>query len=79
VPSPVLDAHVDFPDQQGSLGRRLEARHQKPVVPPGIRAGNRAAGVPTQSVGYQPFPAERLVPVAADIATKRQVRDLFNR
>jgi hypothetical protein len=49
------------------------------VVAPGIGAGHRAAGIAAQSVGYQPFAAARLVPVAADIATKRQVRDLFRR
>ena len=78
-PSPVFDGYIDFGDQQGSLDGRLETRQQEPMVAPGIGAGHRAARVAAQAVGRQPFPAAGVAPVAADIATKLQVRDLFRR
>jgi hypothetical protein len=78
-PSSVLDGHVDFGDQQSALDGRLETRHKEPVVPPGIGAGHRAARVAAQAVGRQPFPAAGAAPVAADIATEDQARDLFRR
>ncbi len=78
-PSLVFDGYIDFGDQQGSFGGRLETRQQEPVVAPGIGAGHRAARVAAQAVGRQPFTAACAAPVAADIATKRQARDLFRR
>ena len=78
-PSLVFDGYIDFGDQQGSFDGRLETRQQKPVVSPSIGSCDRAARVAAQSIGYQPFPCDRVLPVAADIATERQVRDLFKR
>jgi hypothetical protein len=49
------------------------------VVAPGVGSGDRAAGIAAQAVGHQPFPGDRVLPDAADIATEDQVRDLFSR
>ena len=78
-PSLVFDGYIDLGDQQGAFDRRLPTRHQKPVVAPGVGSGEGAARVAAQSVGYQPFPGERVAPVAADSATELQVRDRFKR
>jgi hypothetical protein len=74
--SQVLDARIDFRHQQRTLHRGLEARHQETMVTPRVGAGNRAAGIPAETVGHQPFAANRFIPAAADIATQRQRRDL---
>lgn len=78
-PSQVVDAQVEFRNQQLSLDRRREARDQKSVIAACIRAGDGTAGVAAETVGHQPFAADRIVPVAADIATERQKRDLFRK
>jgi ribosomal protein S11 len=49
------------------------------VIAACIRAGDGTAGVAAETVGHQPFAADRIVPVAADIATERQKRDLFRK
>ena len=64
---------------RSALDGRLETRHKEPVVPPGVGSGDRAARIAAQSVGHQPFAGDRALPVAADIATEDQARDLFRR
>jgi len=75
--SQVAGAQVDLGDQQHPLDRRLETGHQERVVAACIGTGYGTAGVAAEAVGHQPFATRRVVPVAADIATQRQKRDLF--
>jgi len=49
------------------------------VVAPGIGPGDGSAGIASEAVGDQPFPAERIRPIAADVATENQKRDLFEK
>jgi hypothetical protein len=44
--------------EHGTGNRRLEGRHQQPVISPGVDAAQSARGVSPNSVGDKPFPAD---------------------
>ena len=71
--NPPLAQHqrlFQFGEQEHASAGRVERRDQQPVIPPGIRAGDGAAGKAAQPVGFQPLPAERSLQVAADRLVK---------
>jgi hypothetical protein len=80
IPFAVVTHPVDRPgNEHGSLDRRIERRHQEPVVGAGERAGDRRGCVPTQPVRHQPFPRQTAFEIAGDLPAERDVRVIQNR
>jgi len=74
--SQVLDAKIDFGDQQRALHGRSKARHEKRVVAARVGKRHGAAGVAADGIGHQPLIAGGAVPIPASLSAEDQKRDL---